>query len=659
MILGAAVLASAMPVAAAPTIDESPGITGVLVDVAHIHHDVDSNGDTWDLAWANDDNLYTFADDSRGYSHGHGSRNVNFNVLTGSNVDSLVGRNINMMGDYGNSGQECPNGATWKSTGCDCIDGVLYAFVAPNWYGDHHAYGIGPVDPYLRQTVVNMSLIKSADFGKTWSRSEAENYAHPMWTSFKFSTAYFFKYGKNGGSGGQDDHDKFVYAISNDGYWNDGENFYLGRVRRAKIGDLNPADWQFYHNDSWTKDVDDATPIPGFANGQVKCASGSPIWLPAMRKYVTVTWYNPEPADTRLKWDFPADRVFDFYQADHPWGPWSIVGEKKATDFLADTAGNVHRWYGPSLCSKFIATNPDKSVTAIMSFSGQTWEDQPSSLYKCNLVPVTFYATPRPRLLQWLNDNDPSITYSDGWVYEPHFGKGDYRGDEHRSSIPGSTATINFLGSGIEILAAKSTDLGEIDVIVDGVSAGRFSECQNPFPRLYQIPIYRDLNLPYGQHTALIVNRAPAGTFVTLDGYKTYGDGANATTPPVSVIAAGNTYLAKDGMYGSTEIYQDTAASHGVGTCKLDVTPGSGVRFADVAAGNHVVIRYCTAYDPGKLSLYLNGEKVQDVTLPLTGAWAGNYATVTVPIKITAGSEIKLQYDPGDVAANIDCITIN
>ncbi len=30
------------------------------------------------------------------------------------------------------------------------------------------------------------------------------------------------------------------------------QNFYLGRVPRAKIGNLHAADWQFYANGGWT-----------------------------------------------------------------------------------------------------------------------------------------------------------------------------------------------------------------------------------------------------------------------------------------------------------------------------------------------------------------------------------------------------------------------
>jgi hypothetical protein len=148
------------------------------------------------------------------------------------------------MDAYGKANQAISNGSNWKVTGLDCIDGVFYAFVADNWYGKQPAYGGKALDPFMRQTVCNMSLIKSTDKGRTWQRDVQANIEQPMWTNKKFSTGFFFKYGQNGGSTKQDDQDKYVYAMSNDGNWNSGSVLYLGRVPRTRIGNLNAADWE-------------------------------------------------------------------------------------------------------------------------------------------------------------------------------------------------------------------------------------------------------------------------------------------------------------------------------------------------------------------------------------------------------------------------------
>jgi hypothetical protein len=504
-----------MTVRTRPAGSSGSDITAVFVDVSKIHHDAASNGDTWDYIWADDDAIYSFNCDGRGY--GQQPRNISFSKLTGAQWDHLSGGHVNAM-DYGEDGQKWPNGSNWKVTGADSIDGVIYAFIANNWYGNQNALGGSALDSHIRQTVNNMSLIKSTDKGVTWTRDAQANYDHPMWTSRKFSTAFFVKYGQNGGRTTQDDQDRYVYAISNDGYWNCGSYFYLGRVPRSRIADLNAADWEFLTEGKWTEKVDDATPIPGFPNGRMKCTMGSPLWLAGIRKYVTVTWFDP---GTSVKWYYPENVTFAFYQAEHPWGPWSYIGEKSACDFIADTKQRISRWYGPSLSPKFITSNPDGSVTVILTFSGQLWDDKPASLYKNNSCPVTFYTEPQPKEVQSFNDTDGS--YSAKWSYERDRNVGDYHNDAHVTTSQGEYVDFTFTGRGIEVLSEKNSDLGEVEVLLDGVSRGTFSLYQAPMPRLYQVEFYRNMNLTNRTHTLRIVNKAPDGTPCIIDGFRIYG----------------------------------------------------------------------------------------------------------------------------------------
>jgi hypothetical protein len=62
--------------------------------------------------------------------------------------------------------------------------------------------------------------------------------------------------------------------------------------------------------------------------------------------------------------------------------------------------------------------------------------------------------------------------------------------------------------------------------------------------------------------------------------------------------------------------------------------------------------------NPGKLALYINGTKTQDVTFPSTGTWSGTYATVTVMVAVPKDASLKLQYDAGGSGANIDFIQV-
>jgi len=88
-----------------------------LVDVSRIRHV--SNGDTWDYIWADDDTIYSFNCNGRGY--GKDRCNVGFGKLTGAPWDGLSGIHVNAM-DYGTSGEKRPNGSNWKVTGANSID---------------------------------------------------------------------------------------------------------------------------------------------------------------------------------------------------------------------------------------------------------------------------------------------------------------------------------------------------------------------------------------------------------------------------------------------------------------------------------------------------------------------------------------------------------
>jgi len=517
-----------------PVRDGGKRVQDCFVDVSKLHHDSKSNGDSWDYFWADDDSLYSFGCDGVGYGSGKGN-NLNFNKLIGPAWDQLVGSPVNPMSEYGLNGaylaenstellprtnwSTIPKGPNWKVTGADCIDGVFYAFVAENWYGNQNAYGGEAPDPWMRQTVNNMSLIKSTDKGLTWTRAMAENALKPMWTNKLFSTAFFFKYGRNGGSTRQDDQDKFIYAMSNDGYWNSGSRFRLGRVARNKIGRLNASDWEYFRSGGWTKNIDASTPVPGLPDGTNLCTMGTPVWLPSLKTYVAPLWHE---MGRMTSWYFPPDIVFEFRQASRPWGPWSRIGEKSATEFIADPGTNhIHRWYGPTFGPKFITENRDGSVTAILLFSGSTWESTPQSFYKNNSCPVTFYTTPLPALRETVNDT--GAEYSEGWSYKTNRNVGDWNNDAHVTTNSGSWCEFTFEGEGIEVLSEKFHDMGEIEVALDGVSQGRVQLYQDPMPRLYRIPVFRKMDLPRGRHTVRLTNCATNGTFCLVDGFRVFG----------------------------------------------------------------------------------------------------------------------------------------
>ncbi|MDP4289655.1 MAG: hypothetical protein Q8908_01085 [Bacteroidota bacterium] len=107
-------------------------IIKVIPDLNHLQKWDDSNGDTADPFWADDDNLYHFNCDGHGF--GTQGRNFCLNKLMGSDLLSLKGYLVNPMDEYGKPGAMEKDSSSWKVTGQECIDGVFYTFVVCNFF---------------------------------------------------------------------------------------------------------------------------------------------------------------------------------------------------------------------------------------------------------------------------------------------------------------------------------------------------------------------------------------------------------------------------------------------------------------------------------------------------------------------------------------------
>jgi hypothetical protein len=493
-------------------------ITDILLDTNNIQKWHDSNGDTWDPFWADDGNLYAFNCDGRGF--GTAARNLSFNRLTGDTIATLAGKNINSMDDYGNAGKKEADNATWKVCGQECIDSIFYAFVSRNVYGNESA----DKNIYLRQTAENSSLIKSTDRGLTWTRPAAENYKSPMWPGTRFGSPFFIHYGKNGGNVSQDAADKFVYAISNNGFWNDGDDFIIARVDRKTLPAQSAADWTYYTGgdgssaENWNSQITKAAPILTLPK---KCGQSGPCYIPALHTYLLVSWYN---TPKMLKWYEPAEMKYDFYQAAHPWGPWTFI-RSYSDNFII--GGHM---YGPSLCAKFQELIPrgtaipggDQSTPDIqlsLFTSGCPFEDRPSGLYKMWQIPLILKTTPIPPSTL-INDDDPAIQYTGTWTALHRPNHNYIHDDLHSTTTPGDSLQYTFTGTGIDIIAERFHDLGPIAITLDGTLQQTLTLRLDNFPRLTQVTVFSLHNLPNTPHTIKILNKSPA--YADLDAFRIY-----------------------------------------------------------------------------------------------------------------------------------------
>lgn len=493
------------PLLHASAVEPQAAIANISLDLHRLHKWDNSNGDTWDPFWADDDSLYAFNCDGRGF--GSSPMNLAFNRLAGDTPDGLVGSQVNSMAGYGKATQKGPDNATWKACGQECIDGVFYAFVSRNIYGsDSH-------DPLTRQRAINSSLIKSTDRGRTWARTARENYDHPMWPGSHFGAPFFVHYGQNGGQVPQDAAKEYVYVCSTNGFWNDGDSLILARVKRSLISRLNSSDWEYLSGrdgnsaSNWTRDITRAIPI---LQRPAKCGQTPITFIPELGVYLLISWYNTEPMK---KWFRPNRMRYDFYQAPHPWGPWTPTGSCDDS-FL----GPGWHMYGPSICARFQQRRGDDVEVSLFT-AGCPFEDVLISPYKMWRIPLTLRTKPLPPH-RWIAASSPEVHYKGAWF--PWTTVKEEQTDHlpRAAQTKGASVELSFTGKGIELIAEKTAGLGDVDIFVDHEHRSTTSLAVDDFPVLLSVVVFSAQQLAGRSHTIRIVSRS--NSRINVQGFRVY-----------------------------------------------------------------------------------------------------------------------------------------
>jgi hypothetical protein len=328
-----------------------------------------AGGDVWTTTWADDDNLYSVSDDTSGFGKACDS-NLALSRISGDSPSTLHGVTVNSMSEFGKATESNKlDDASWKASGLTCVDSVLYLAVSRHGYANDGGYS------YLLQQTWDASIIKSEDHGKTWKGIPKVGQA--MFPGHLFSDPFFVQYGKNG-QGSKDGADEYVYALSNDGIWNNGNWMTMGRVRRDQIANLNPHDWEFIQrfdkdrNPIWGPRYD--TPRYVFRNPG-RTSMTSIAYVSGLDLYLMPQWYYTHLDDAQHTMN--ATRL-EFYYAPAPWGPWTLFHSQDS---------EPEGWYNPCIWSKFIS-DEGRKLWLSTSGLGPNFPTN-SDAYCLTLVPVT------------------------------------------------------------------------------------------------------------------------------------------------------------------------------------------------------------------------------------------------------------------------------
>jgi hypothetical protein len=346
-------------------------------------------GDTYFNTVDRDGAILATSDDSRGANGACTNNGGDIAIVRGRGPGPgrLRFVTVNCMSSYGpRGGGRSPDGCSWKTGGITRVGRTIYLAVARQLRecsAGRQGHGLQPS--------FNASIIRSVDGGKTWINAwgqKGSGGAAPPWSTRyrryramfpgqSFSAPFFIQYGP-GNTRTVDDADKYLYAVSNDGYAYNGN--YLRRARvpldKVQIGHA----WRFYHGEvggrgrRWT-------PYPGGATKILRepheLSQPAIQYVPALHRYLLITFFYPHG-----RRNFPTPRQtthtrFRIYTAPKPWGPWTrVFGHDSRRTLWCTThrctltrhpgwrtlrVGRPHDrlgLYDPALVQKFLFTRP-------------------------------------------------------------------------------------------------------------------------------------------------------------------------------------------------------------------------------------------------------------------------------------------------------------
>jgi hypothetical protein len=291
--------------------------------------------------------------------------------------------------------------ASWKANGLTCIGNTLYMTVS------RHAYAKGyfgnennPACNFLWQRAMDGSIISSNDSGLTWSKTPFLDANHPtvQFPGFSFGTPAFIQYGKGMNTDLADGADLYVYAISNDGYWANGNKIYLARARRST--DIkNRLNWEYLTSNAspeWGQ-IEKAVPIlENQGHFGVSQAQYIPPSNGAPGVYILPQWYFPIDMHTT---------VWTFYTSPKPWGPWIKMAIGTDGDGMEKAwpaaNGEERGYYNPTIVQKWIGEcNPETGTRDLwIIFAGYpgTPNPNPSSYRLQRMRMILSYRSPWPK----------------------------------------------------------------------------------------------------------------------------------------------------------------------------------------------------------------------------------------------------------------------
>jgi hypothetical protein len=308
-----------------------------------------SGSDMHWYAWGSDDALYIVDDDGRNF--GNEWNFAHLLRVTGTPPDHTV-EEISRFPDLVR-----PDGLLCRRyvDGALAVDGRLY--VAAYDYADEvPGFDDFWVIDHISDHGGVAAFMYSDDRGVSWHNVPGTGIGPDDYVlGPRFAGLAFVGFGP-GCTGVPERLGDYVYAVSNDGNWETGDNAFLARVPRDAV--LDSSAWEFYCTPgegafdapaTWTREEYRARPIlrdPG------RIGHPTMTYLPALDRFLLT--YSTEPVPhtfgtptevAKATWDRSTELLV--LEAPNPWGPWRLVHHDPAWE-------SPHTPYLPQVPQKWL-----------------------------------------------------------------------------------------------------------------------------------------------------------------------------------------------------------------------------------------------------------------------------------------------------------------
>jgi PKD repeat protein len=207
--------------------------------------------------------------------------------------------------------------------------------------------------------------------------------------------------------------------------------------------------------------------------------------------------------------------------------------------------------------------------------------------YAKNIVITRNNVVVEPDGWQKVDDSDASIAYSAGWG--TYVGSGGYMNTEHWSETTDATATFSFTGTQARYYGFMRSDLGKVNIYVDGTYVTTLDLYSSTF--LSDYLLFETDVLPLGSHTLKVEldgskNPSSSGFEANIDAFSwiDMGGGGPVNTPPTADFSFTTSELTADFTDSSTDSDGTIASwswNFGDGSSSTDQNPSHTYAAAD------------------------------------------------------------------------------